>query len=69
MSAAHELVRSVRLVEEYRGEQVPAGKKSLLVQLRLQSATRTLEAREVEEVAAAVLKRVRADLGGELRGR
>jgi phenylalanyl-tRNA synthetase beta chain len=69
MSAAHELVRSVRLVEEYRGEQVPAGKKSLLVQLRLQSAMRTLEAREVEEVAAAVLERVRADLGGKLRGR
>jgi phenylalanyl-tRNA synthetase beta chain len=69
LSAAHPLVRSVRLVEEYRGEQVPAGKKSLLVQIRLQSATRTLEARDVEEVAAAVLELVRAELGGELRGR
>ena len=67
MSATHKLVRSVRLVEEYRGEQVPAGKKSLLVQVRMGAATRTLKAKDVDEVAAALLKRTREKFSAELR--
>ncbi len=68
MSSAHELVLDVRLVEEYRGEQVPAGKKSLLVRLRIGADDRTLEASDADQAAAALAKVVTEEFGAEVRG-
>ncbi len=67
MTEAHELVRSVRLVEEYVGDQVPAGKRSLLVRVTMGAATRTLEAKDVDMAASAILKRANEEFGAELR--
>ena len=68
MSSAHELVLDVQLVEEYRGEQVPAGKKSLLVRLRIGAEDRTLEASDADQAAAALAKVVTEEFGAEVRG-
>lgn len=68
MDSAHELIQSVRLAEEYRGEQIPAGKKSLLVQVRMGTGERTLESNEIEEIAAALTGSVSKELGAEVRG-
>jgi phenylalanyl-tRNA synthetase beta chain len=65
--AGHELIKSVGLAEEYRGEQVPVGMKSLLVKLRLGAPARTINAQDVDVVTSAVVRRVKEDFGAELR--
>jgi phenylalanyl-tRNA synthetase beta chain len=59
--AAGPLLRSVSLVDRYEGEQVPAGKVSLSLQLVYQDPARTLTGSEVQESVDAV--------AGALRGR
>ncbi len=68
MSSAHELVQSVRLLEEYRGEQISQGKKSLLVQVRMGAGDRTLKSKDVDEVAAVLARLVTRELSAEVRG-
>ena len=53
-------------IEEYRGKQVPAGKKSLMFKVTFGSDEGTLTAREIEE-KGEVIKRRLEKLGGELR--
>lgn len=67
LAAAHQLVRSVALVEEYRGSQVPAGKKSLFVRVTLGASDRTLDAEDLNEAEAALVARAGEELGAELR--
>lgn len=43
-------------MDEYRGKQVPAGKKSLTARLTIGSTEKTLTSAEIEEVANSVLK-------------
>ncbi|MEW6364680.1 MAG: phenylalanine--tRNA ligase subunit beta [Acidobacteriota bacterium] len=50
-SAGPELV-AVQLIDLFRGEKVPAGKKSMTVRLRFQSSARTLASLEVEALCA-----------------
>jgi phenylalanyl-tRNA synthetase beta chain len=66
--AADELVRSVTLVEEYRGAQVPEGRKSLTLKLRLSSATDTLTAEQIEAVAAKIVGSLSREFGADVRG-
>ncbi len=48
------LLQSVELVEEYRGEKIPAGMRGLTVSLTYQSRERTLREEEIEEIHAGV---------------
>jgi phenylalanyl-tRNA synthetase beta chain len=66
--AADELVKSVTLVEEYRGKQVQDGRKSLALKLRLSSATDTLTAEQIETVAAKIVERLSREFGADVRG-
>ena len=54
-------------VDEYRGKQVPAGKKSLTLRLSIGSKEKTLTSAEIEEVAAGVLRKIAKRFGAELR--
>ncbi|MEO9254219.1 MAG: hypothetical protein ABI305_01660, partial [Tepidiformaceae bacterium] len=72
-----EIVRShrsntIRLVgeifDEYRGQGVPSGKKSLAVSLRYQASDRTLTDDDVARVQAGLLKRLEKELGAVQRG-
>ena len=59
-------IRRLDFIEEYRGKQVPAGKKSLMFRITFGSDEGTLTAKEIEE-KGAVIKRRLEKLGGELR--
>ncbi len=61
------LVKKVTFVDEYRGEQVPKGKKSIALQILLIDPKATLEGSKVQEVMDSVLARFKKKLGGELR--
>ena len=54
-------------VDEYRGKQVPAGKKSLTLRLAIGSKDKTLTSAEIEEVASGVLNKIAKRFGAELR--
>ena len=61
------LLRSVSFVDEYKGKQVPDGKKSLTIRLVIGSDEKTLTASEVEEVANGVMKKLSKTFGAERR--
>jgi phenylalanyl-tRNA synthetase beta chain len=61
------LLRDVSFVEEYRGRQVPEGKKSVTIRLVIGSLKKTLTSEEIESCANAVVKRLKKVLGAEAR--
>ena len=65
--AERDLVRSVSFVDEYRGRQIPEGKKSITLRLVIGSDKKTLTSEEIESAAAVVKKRLSKQLGGEIR--
>ena len=62
-----ELLHGTSFVDEYRGKQVPAGKKSLTLRLSIGSKEKTLTSSEIEEVASNVLNKIAKRFGAELR--
>ena len=61
------LLRDVRFVDEYKGKQIPAGKKSVTVRLVIGSDEKTLTGDEIEQIANSVLKRITKSTGAEMR--
>lgn len=61
-AAAHESVRDVAFVDDYRGKGVPEGRKSITLRLRIGEPGRTLRSEELN----AIGDRVRAALGKTL---
>ncbi|MDR1133436.1 MAG: phenylalanine--tRNA ligase subunit beta [Synergistaceae bacterium] len=61
------LIRGVSFIDEYRGSQIPEGKKSLTLRLIIGSLTKTLTSAEIESCAGTVIKRIKKAVGGELR--
>ncbi len=60
---------STHLFDFYKGEQVPAGRKSLAFSLTFTSKERTLSEGEIEEWVQAILDRLKSSLNAELRPR
>ncbi len=65
--AAGEHLESVRFVDQYRGQQIPAGKKSYVIGLTYRAKDRTLSGNEVDAAQAAVLKVMQEQLGAVQR--
>jgi phenylalanyl-tRNA synthetase beta chain len=63
----HPLVAAVRLFDEYVGEQVPRGKKSLAFAVSYQARDRTLTEKEFSRARNKIVERLRRELGAELR--
>ena len=61
------LLESVRLVDDYRGEGVPEGSKSLTFALRFRAADRTLTAAEATEAKLAGVEVAAQRFGATLR--
>jgi len=57
----------VSFVDEYRGHQVPEGKKSVTIRLVIGSPKKTLTSEEIESYAKGVMKRLQKNFGAELR--
>ena len=51
----------------YRGDPIPAGHKALSLRLALQSATRTLEEKELAKLTERVISQVSRETGAQLR--
>ena len=58
---------SLSLFDVYRGEQVPAGRKSLAFALELRSPERTLTDEDAEAIRDRILSTLQRELGAELR--
>ena len=67
MAKKNELLRDVKFVDEYKGKQIPAGKKSVTVRLVIGSDEKTLTGAEIESLANTVVKRLTKTIGAEIR--
>ena len=67
MGKKNDLLRDVRFVDEYKGKQIPAGKKSVTIRLVIGSDEKTLTGAEIEAVAASVIKRLSKTVGADVR--
>ncbi len=64
---AGDLLESIRLFDEYTGEQVGVGRKSLAFSLRFRAPDRTLTAEEVTEAREAAVAKAAERFGAVLR--
>jgi len=62
------LVHRCEFIEEYRGKQVPAGKKSVMFRVWIASDEKTLTAEEIEQKMHSIVNSIGKKLGGEIRG-
>lgn len=60
-------LQDANFVDEYKGAQIPEGRKSVTVRLTIGSADKTLKSDEIEKCANSVIKQLEKDLGGEMR--
>ncbi len=67
MTKKNELLRDVKFVDEYKGKQIPAGKKSVTIRLVIGSNEKTLTSEEIEQVANGVMKGLSQKIGAEIR--
>ena len=61
------LLHGASFVDEYRGKQVPDGKKSVTIRLRIGSLEKTLTSQEIEKCANAVVTMLSKTLNAQLR--
>ena len=66
-AAAQPLVEDVRVVEEYRGDRLPPGTKSMLWSITYRAPDRTLTDAEVEVAHEAIVAKLLADLPAQRR--
>ncbi len=59
-------VSSIDFIEEYRGKQIPDGKKSVMFRVHFGSDEGTLTSQQIEEKMNTIIKRL-GKLGGEVR--
>lgn len=64
---ASALLKNASFVDEYRGKQIPAGKKSVTIRLTIGSDEKTLTSQEIENAANQVMKKLGKAMGAELR--
>ncbi len=67
MAKKNDLLRDVKFVDEYKGKQIPAGKKSVTVRFVIGSNEKTLTGSEIESMANSIMKRLTKTIGAEIR--
>jgi len=67
MGKKNALLRDVQFVDEYKGKQIPAGKKSVTIRLVIGSNEKTLTGTEIEAVANDVVTKLTKDIAAEVR--
>lgn len=66
-AAAGPVLREARLIDRYKGKQIPEDRISLTYRLEYQDPARTLEDKDVAEVHSRVLRELDGKLGAKLR--
>ncbi len=69
LSKQRDYLRGVSFVDEYKGKQIPEGKKSVTVRIAIGADDKTLTSDEIEACANAVIKTLAKTLGAEVRGK
>ncbi len=69
LSKNRDYLRGVSFVDEYKGKQIPEGKKSVTVRLAIGADDKTLTSEEIEACANAVIKTLSKELSAEIRGK
>ncbi len=64
---ASAFLKDAAFVDEYRGKQIPDGKKSVTIRLTIGSDEKTLTSQEIENAAGQVMKKLSKKTGAELR--
>lgn len=64
-----ELLKDVTFVDEYKGKQIPAGKKSMTIRLAIGASDRTLTSQEIEDCANKVIKQLTKMVNAEIRSK
>lgn len=61
------LVQEVTIFDLYQGDKLPIGKKSLALNLKLQSKDRTLKDDEIDIISTNLIREIKDKLGGQIR--
>ncbi|MBQ3008056.1 MAG: phenylalanine--tRNA ligase subunit beta, partial [Oscillospiraceae bacterium] len=64
---SEKLIKSASFVDEYKGKQVPDGKKSVTIRLVIASDEKTLTSVEIEKAAATVTRMLEHTTGAQMR--
>ncbi len=67
LSKQNSLLHGVSFVDEYKGKQIPEGKKSLTLRIAIGADDRTLTSAEIEECAGKVINLLTKRLSAEIR--
>ena len=65
--ADKELIEDVKIFDLYQGSNLPEGKKSIAIQLKIQPYNETLKDKDIEMVMGKVVSAIGKRLSGELR--
>jgi phenylalanyl-tRNA synthetase beta chain len=61
------MVRELTFVEEYRGRQIPAGKKSIMLRFKMGNDDSTMTAKQIDKKRNAIIKALEKKCGAEIR--
>ena len=61
------MVKELKFVEEYRGEQIPEGKKSIMLRLKIGNKDSTMSAKQIDKKMKAILKTLEKKCNAVLR--
>jgi len=61
------MVKELRFVEEYRGKQIPAGKKSIMLSLKIGNDDSTMTSKQIEKKMNGIIKVLGNRCGAQLR--
>ena len=61
------MVKDIRFVEEYRGKQIPAGKKSIMFSIKIGNDDSTMTSKQIEKKMNGIIKVLGNKCGAQLR--
>lgn len=61
------MVKELKFVEEYRGKQIPAGKKSIMLSLKIGNDDSTMTSKQIDKKMNGIIKVLGKKCGAELR--
>ena len=61
------MVKDLKFVEEYRGKQIPAGKKSIMLSLKIGNDDSTMTSKQIEKKMNGIIKVLDKKCGAQLR--
>ena len=61
------LIRSVKVFDVYEGENIPSNKKSIALNVTIQSSEKTLDDRDLEKINNLIISTVESKSGAKIR--